>query len=164
MQPPRLLYALTLSVIAVAVVASGPLVGAVDLTSAPSETFDPGTGAIELSVEDLPDTVYIRQGEYDSGSYYLEVPDVTADVHSVQGQPMVVYKLTVDELNVVRLTNHFLTSTDAGEQTLSLSRGTLSPDRVEDSGYTGQLRVLTRVNETDTVVRSENVTVVVIER
>jgi hypothetical protein len=140
--------------------ASGPLVGAVDLThERPEEAFSPGSGSANVTVLSLPERATLTKGKYGAGSYYLEVPDATVRIDSLSGQPMVVYTLRIRELGYTRSTTHFLEAGMEGSQPLNIERGTLSPDRIAKNVYAGELLVEVRDDAGERIIETRNVTV-----
>jgi hypothetical protein len=151
------------ALVVVVAVLSGPLVGAVDLTEPEQESFSPGTGSIEVTVEDTPETVILRPGAYDTGVYYYQVPDTTLAIDAVTGQPMLVYKIAVPELRITRVTTHFLSPDTEGPYQLGLAPGRVTADKITREQYQGELRVLTRTDGGEEVHHRSNISVVVRE-
>jgi hypothetical protein len=135
-------YALV-AVILLTAVATGPLVGAVTVPEAGVTGADPGTGAATVEVVSVPDRVTLEPGEYDTGVYYLEVPDAVLDVSAVSGKPVVTYSLSVPELRS-RSAVFFLGPGEEGRKQLSMERLSFAPSEVERDRYTGQLRLVLR--------------------
>jgi hypothetical protein len=140
------------------VVLSGPLVGAVDLTSE-SELTGLGQGNVSVSSVSTDGSVSLNRGEYGAGAYYLSTPPARLTVTAISGQPMLVYSVEIFELNYKRSTTHFLSADDAGERTLTITRDSLAPDAVENDSYRGRIQVLARTNGTDRLLHSRNVTI-----
>lgn len=153
----------TVGVILGTVVVSGPLVGAVDLTTERSGTFAPGTGSADVTVVAVPERARLEKGEFGAGAYYLRVPDATVRIDAIEGQPMLVYKIRIPDLAVTRGTTHFLDATNAGELALSLEATTFQPDEIDRASYRAELVVLVRGGDTERVLVERTITVTVTE-
>jgi hypothetical protein len=142
MDRSRLLVAVSVTVIFGVTLVSGPVVGAVDLTT-PRIDGAVGQGNMTVSSVDAPDTGRIDRG-LQSESYYLKVPDARLSVASIEGKPVVTYAISIPGLNYTRSTAHFLSAEDDGKVALSLAKDTLSDQRVNELSYEGTLSVVLR--------------------
>jgi len=163
MEPHRIAVYATVAVVVAVAVASGPLVGAVDLTRERTGSGDagagvPGEGSVDVAVESLPDTATLDRGAYGAGAYTLRVPDARVRLANVTGQPMVVYKIELRALGYSRGTVHFVTADNAGQFTLGLDRDSLAPDDIDRERYEGRLTVLVRADG-ERIVERRTVTV-----
>lgn len=151
-------------VILLTAIVSGPLVGAVDLTTprdaGPGISFGAGD-ELDASVVSLPqDDIRLEAGRYGAGTYYLRVPDAVVDIKRVRGSPRLVYKLRIDRLGYVRATVHFVDREHEGERLhLALEPDTFAPDRIEGDAYDGTLLVVARTDRNATTLARQNVTV-----
>jgi hypothetical protein len=93
----------------------------------------------------------------------LKVPDARIHVAAIEGRPLVSYTLSIHEMGYLRGTTHFLDADDTGWVSLSLESETFGPDRIDRSEYAGELSLVLRVNDTETVLHEGNVTVEVTE-
>lgn len=149
MELHRIAVYATVAVVVAVAVASGPLVGAVDLTRErddPGDAGSPGEGSVDVTVLSLPDRATLDRGAYGAAAYTLRVPDARVRLANVTGQPMVVYKIELRELGYSRGTVHFVTADQAGPFSLELERDSLSPDDVTRDRYEGRLTVLVRAD------------------
>lgn len=165
MEPHRIAVYATVAVVVAVAVASGPLVGAVDLTH---ERTDGGTGpegslgqgSVDVTVESLPGEATLDRSEYGAAAYTLRVPDARVVLSNVTGQPMVVYKLKIPAMGYTSGTVHFVTAEHEGAFTLELERDSLAPDGIDRDRYEGTLTVLVRADG-ERIVAREPITVVV---
>lgn len=159
MTPARGLAALTVLAILAVTVASGPLVGAVDLTTAESEPATPGGGTVDLAVVSLPERATLDRGAFGSGTYHLSVPDATVDVERVTGTPQVRYKLKIPAMGYTRVTTTLLSADDEGRLAVTFESTELPPDEVDRERYRGVLRLVTYDDAGLTTRAERNVTV-----
>ncbi|MFQ3319338.1 MAG: hypothetical protein ACI8UR_001232 [Natronomonas sp.] len=140
MRSDRAVIALTIVLLLGATLVSGPLVG-ISLTE--TETFAPGSGTANVTVEEVPRTATLSPAEYEGGPYTLHIDPARVRVQNVSGQPTVAYSLTVPGLNHSRSSVTFLDDGYAGQYDLTFSPSTLEQDRVNESRaeYTGVARV-----------------------
>jgi len=127
----------------VALIASGPLVGAVTVPEGGVSGPAPGTGTATVSVVSVPDRATLEPGAYDTDVSYLEVPDAVVDVSGVTGKPVLTYSLSVPELRS-RSSVFFLEPGAEGRTELSMDRLSFDPGAVDRERYTGQLRLVMR--------------------
>lgn len=137
---------------------SGPLVGAVDFTTAPEQRSF-GSGNATVGDVSLPSSTEITSGRFGSGEYYVLVPDATLTVANVTGTPLLAYQFSIPALGYSRSTTHFVTSSDTGTYELSLKRDAIEPSRVENRSYDGTVTVFLRSNESERRLAERNVTV-----
>jgi len=147
---------------------SGPLVGAVDLSYersafdySPDENL--GDGTVDVTVRGMPDTLYLVQGDYGAQSYRLQVPPASVDVTSVEGHPLLSYKIRFPAMGLIRVTPTFLSPGDTGVMDLEIDSETYAPDAVTEDEYEAQLILLKRENGTMTVIEERTVTVEVVK-
>ena len=160
MNRERAVFVATVGILLSVTVISGPLVG-VSLTS--SETFDPGSGTIEASVTETPDTATLERGDHGSGVYYLRASPVEVEIASVTGQPSLTYELFVTELGHTKSSITFLDSDATGTVNLEFDASTLEADRVDANSYAGVLRVIANDDDGERLLVERNVTVEVEE-
>jgi len=151
------------AVIVLATLVSGPLVGAVDFTGESDGSFSPGEGNATVSVLETPARAEIRKSSYGAGTYRLDVPDSVVDLQSVSGTPVLVYKLRIPEIGHTRGTTHFLDSSQSGRTNVTIERGSIDPDEIDESRYDGELVLLLRATGGERTLFRGNVTVEVEE-
>ncbi|WP_018258128.1 hypothetical protein [Halomicrobium katesii] len=148
--------------VVVTTLVSGPLVGAVDLTS-DAETPAYGVGSVTVESASLPERATLTAGRFGAGEYRLQVPDAAVAIAAVEGRPLLVYKLEIDERGYSRSTTHFLSTENVGSYAASMSDDTFAPDTVNQTAYDGRLALVVRANDSGRVVAERSITVEVIE-
>lgn len=135
--------------------ATGP-VGLLDVSTADDPV--PGTGSAAVTAVSVPEEVTITAGGPGTDQFYLQVPAAIVEVTSLRGNPILEYRLHIDELGYVRTSVHFLAEDGEGTQRVVLERDSFPPDRIDRERYDGRLRMLVRGDE-EAVVVDRNVTV-----
>ena len=131
--------------IALAVVASGPLVSAVDLTERPDEaSVAPGEGSVTVATVDV-DAASTRfyEGRYGSETIYLDVPDARVGLEEVRGDPIVNYRVRVPALGASR-TQMYVPDEGDDELILGFDRPAYDPDRITADAYDVEVAVVVR--------------------
>jgi len=160
------LVGVTVLFIAVTTLVSGPLVGAVDFTTASDEPlFSEPTDQATVEVVSEPEgDVVLEQGDFGNDVFVLRMPPMTIRTPVVRGTPRVTYKIRIRGLRYNRVTSNFLSAEQQGEQfVLEIEEYTFQPDRITESEYTGELSVTVHDSDGSTVVYRTNRTVVVQE-
>lgn len=153
----RKLPALAATAILVVSLLSGPSVGLGQLSRTGLDGL-PGEGSASVEVVSVPVEGSLDRARYASRGYVLSIPPATVDVSNLSGHPMVVYKFRFPEMNYVTGTNHVLDERFTGRQTLTLGEPVLNRTSFERDAYRGELMVIKRVHERDTVLYRGNVT------
>jgi len=163
MDGSRVAVVASLTVIVGISVLSGPLVG-VDFTASPAASVGPdlGEGAIDATVQTLPDTGSLEKGGFGADAYALSIPPATLDVEAVSGQPLVVYTLEVPELGLTHSATYFLSPSNTGSVTMTIDSHSLAPDRIGADSYRGVLDVSVRIGESVRVLDRHNVSIEVV--
>jgi hypothetical protein len=141
--------------------ATGPLVGAVEL---PAENQGPtiGTGNATVSVTYLPDTVTIEAGERGTDAYYLEVPAATVEVSELRGNPILDYSIQVDGFGYSRGSIHLLGELGEGPHSITLERDSFESGQLDQGQYDAVLSLTLR-GDSEQMLVERNVTVEVEE-
>ena len=150
------------ALVVVTTLASGPLVGAVDLTQERESTAY-GQGSVTVDNVTLPANATLMAGRFGAGEYTLRVPDAAVQIESVEGRPLLVYKIDIPERGYSRSSTHFLSADSAGAFAATLADDRFAPDTVDQRSYDAELRLLVRANDTSRVVAERSITVEVIE-
>lgn len=161
MDPARTVAAVAVGVILAVTLASGPLVGAVDLTPAAEDPGTPGTGTVSLTVVSVPETATLDRGEFGSATYQLRMADATVDVARITGAPQVRYKLKIPAMGYTRVTTTVLDEEDTGRLAISFESTELPPEEVAQDRYAGEVILVTYDDDGLTTHVEKNVTVVV---
>jgi len=148
--------------VVVTTLVSGPLVGAVDLTTEPDRPAL-GSGSVTVDSVSLPDRATLTAGRFGADEYTLEVPDATVQITAVEGRPILVYRLSIPERGYTRSTTHFLSDRNTGAYSLSLAADTFVPSTVQNESYEGRLEIVVRANDSSRVVADRTIPVEVIE-
>lgn len=158
----HLLGRVTVFVILLTVVISGPLFPFVDFThtTAASQAAGPDTATVEL-IELPEDEFRIAPGRFGAGTYLYSSP-ATVRIDNVSGSPMLVYELTVPELGRTVVTVVFLSDRYDGQRlTLELGRSSIDSALLQKSEYDGVVRLRLRTGSRTRTIHSQNVTIVV---
>lgn len=150
------------AIIVVTTLASGPLVGAVDLTNEPDRPAF-GHGNVTISNADLPTNATLRKARFGAGGYELRVPSATVDLENVTGYPRLVYEVEIPELGYSRSTTHSPPPDEVRSYTLTIERGTLETDDIEASSYAGTVSIARMADHEKHEIVSGDVTVEVVE-
>lgn len=141
---------------------SGPIVGAVDFTTATDNPAYGGSNATLHGVS-LPESAELGQGRYGAGEYILRVADATITVDEVVGGPVLAYRISIPSMEYSRTTTHFITAANTGPYAVSMADDSLATSMVENHSYQGQLFVFLRSNGTERRLAERNITVEVTE-
>jgi len=158
---------LTVLVIVLTTLVSGPIVGAIDFTSESedgdpilsSETKDKAT----VEVISNPDgEVALEKGDFGNDVFFLKVPRMSVKPIMVQGNPRITYKIRLPKLRYSRVTSNILGANQRGQVfVLKIQEDTIQKDRISESEYTGELSVTIHDSNGATVVYQTNRTVLV---
>lgn len=158
MNASRLAVYSTVAVIFAVTVASGPLVGAIDVTDRGYDSSGLGQGNVTVRAVEAPTTGQL-DSEFGAEEFYLKIPDATIRVENVTGKPIVSYRISIPGLGHTQAATHFLGESDAGAIQLSLAQQSFQPDAVTEDEYDGELSVLVRRNDQKRTVYSDSITV-----
>ena len=153
----RTLPAITVIGVLVTSLLTGPIVSPTDPSSAESEPI-PGEGSADVEIISIPEAGTLDPVEHASSGYKLFLPSATVNVSNLSGRPMLVYKLRVPELGFISGTTYVLNSKFTGRQTLEFEEPVLDRASLERATYHGEVLVIKRVHERDTVLYRGNVT------
>lgn len=159
---------ITVGVIVVTTLISGPLVAGVDLTSDEGDgvLFQSGIGDranVEVVAEPAG-PVFLRNITSAGGGYRLVVPPVAVRVFNVRGSPRISYHVRILGLDYIHLTTYFLNASSEGERrVLRVTEVTLDRSKVSEREYRGDLTVSVHATNGTNVIYRNNVTVKVEE-
>lgn len=156
-----LVYATAAAILAVTLL-SGPAIGLVDLTTPRYDMAGLGEGDATVDRVDAPASVSIER-EYQSATYYLDVPDARIHVSSISGKPTVAFGVEIPEFGYSRSTTHFLSEGQTGWVELSILSDTFSYDVSPSEEYEGRLSIVLRTGDGKSVLYNESVIVEVSE-
>lgn len=150
MSETRLVVAFCLAV-AVATVAAGPLVGAVD--PGRTGTPPPGTGSADVRVVSVPTDrfAFVRE-RFGAGKYRLDAPPAVVAVEAVEGNPTVTYAVDVPALSWTATGRYDLAGAEGNRLRLRPAPRTVAPDRLERDRYAATVAVWVRTGDAYTAV------------
>jgi len=120
--------------IAFVILLSTPIAG-LDFSGEPAQLGD-GTASVTV-VEPSGSQLQIEPGRFGTQAVYLRIPDLVATVDSLQGQPQLVYELTVPELGMEKRETRLIQSTGR----LRVGMTDQAFEAVDSGVYDGQLSV-----------------------
>jgi hypothetical protein len=151
---------LTIGVILGTLLASGPLVQAVDFTAQPADVTDVGSAEASISIISPPaETFRITPGRFGSEPY-LYAPPISASIDEVRGDPILVYEVAVRGLGYNFAELIFLSESDAGRVVnIEMQRSAVDIEDLNRETYQGVVTVRWRGEQEFRVVFQRNVTV-----
>lgn len=153
-----------IAVVGVTAIVSGPLVGAVDLTSADRVESSVGvSGSVDVGDVDFPGDFELEAGRFGADTYYLRVPDATVELRRVIDQVVVTYRLSIADLGFTRESVFFVTERNEGTFALTMGETTIDPADVANDTYEGELSVNVRSDTVSRTVANETITIEVDE-
>ncbi|MEF8785937.1 MAG: hypothetical protein V5A45_08390 [Haloarculaceae archaeon] len=126
---------IAVAVILVGMLLSGP-VGGVELVGERPSIGD-GTASVTV-VEPTAETIQVTEGRFGTNVSYVRIPDLVLDVTSVDGQPRVLYQVTIPELGIKKQNDKLVRST--GRLRVPISDHTVPKEKTLD-GTTARLVV-----------------------
>jgi hypothetical protein len=156
MSLPRPLAALALA-IAVLALASGPLVGSVDLTRA---TAPAGAGEATVTVESVPaDDITLERSRFDAGRYHLSAPPGVVTIDSVEGNPMVRYTIDIPALWTTATSRYGLAGRAGDHLRLRPNPLGISPKRLDRDSYNATVAVWLRTGDRERDLFQRQITI-----
>jgi len=143
--------------VAILAVASGPLVGAVDVTQQETPT---GDGNVALSIDSVPTgQVTLERGRFGSGRYHLAAPPAAVTVDRVEGNPAVRYTIDIPSLWITATSRYELAGTEGTQLELRPEPIGISPQRVDRDSYDAILTIWVREGDRERQVLLERITI-----
>lgn len=146
MERSQRLFAVTVLVVVAVSVASGPLVGAVDLTRVPAAA-PPGTGSADVSVRDVPRSVVLDRAAFGAGTYHLAGPGASVLVGTVSGNPLLEYVIQIPAIGYTDIKTYELRKTQGQRLGLRFRPVELSPSVIDQSTYNGTIEIRLQSDE-----------------
>lgn len=147
---------LAVAVVAVVLVASGPLAGGLVQPSGTPTTVDDGNATV-ASVAVPAENLEITPGRFGTDVSYLRIPDAEVRLASVTDHPRLVYRIEVPALDVELTATKIVT--DRGTHRLHLRDYGMDPATVTNGSYDATVSVRVQSFGLDRTVSRENVTV-----
>ncbi|MFC7142343.1 hypothetical protein ACFQMA_21200 [Halosimplex aquaticum] len=117
-----------------------------------------GEGNASVDRIDAPASATIER-EYQSETYYLNVPDARIHVTSISGKPTVAYGIEIPEFGYSRSTTHFLSDGQTGWVELSLLSDAISRDVSPPEEYEARLSIVMRTGDGKLMLYNESIAV-----
>jgi len=151
---------LTIGVILGTLLASGPLVQAVDFTTQPADITKVDSAEASISIISPPaENFRIAPGRFGSEPY-LYAPPISASIDEVRGDPILVYEVAVRGLGYNFAELLFLSKSDAGHVVnIEMQRSAVDIEDLNRGTYQGVVTVRWRGEQESRVVFKRNVTV-----
>lgn len=164
---------LTVVCIAIVTIASGPLVGAVDLTPADSTQLEPTglasvddqEGSLSVSNVSIPTEGYrLEKGVAGSGIYKAQFPPARFNVDAITNTVMVTFAIDIPTLGY---TTQGVSAVDADSPrqfTLGTPKGQVEASKLDAQSYPATATLSVRSNGETRTIATQNVTIVVGEQ
>lgn len=141
------LIAATVLIVVVISGASGPLVGAVDLSTEPGGSAPPGTGSADATVNEVPETVFLEEANFGAGTYHLSGPSARVTVGTVSGNPLLEYVIHIPALDFTDIKTFELRKTPERSLSLTFRPVEISPKEIDQDEYDGRIEVRLQSDE-----------------
>jgi hypothetical protein len=112
-------------------------------------------------VVSTPDELTIRLGDTGQDIYYLTIPPAKVTVSNLIKNPILVYKLSIDEIGYTKNSVTPLAPPGEGTHDIQLSDSQFRADRIESDSYIGDLSLILR-GDNEVIVLEKSVTVRVV--
>lgn len=141
------LAATTAVVVVVVSVASGPLVGAVDLTAEPTAPAPPGVGSADVEVLSVPETIALERAAFGGGTFHLDGPPARLSVGAVSGNPVIEYVVRIPGVGLIDIHEYHVHETPDRTIGMTFRPMELSPNRVTGEEYEGTIEIRLQSDE-----------------
>jgi len=118
-----------------------------------------GNGTATVSVVSTPTELTIEPGRQGGGTYYLRVPDATVNITEREGNPLLTYKIDIDELGKSRSSVHGVADLGTGQKRLSIERLSLYERELGEDRYTATVSLVLRENGEKRILYNESMPV-----
>ena len=145
---------LSVTVVLVTLVVTGPLVG-VD-AGTPEASLGDGTATVE-DVR-LASPLTMTPGRFGTGVVYLRIPNAAVELSSVQGRSRLVYRVAVPALDFNRVGTRTISS-GATRTTVGMSDRAFVPETLANDSYRANVSVRLQSFAVDRTVFERNATV-----
>lgn len=146
---------LSVGLVLVVLVLTGPLVGAGGVEGGGS---DLGDGTATVGSVETAGGFALTPGRFGTGVVYLRIPDVTAEFESVTGRSRLVYRVAVPALGFDRVGTRPV-EPETTDATVGMSDRAFAPSTLDRSSYTVTVTGRVQSFAIDRTVLRRNVTV-----
>jgi hypothetical protein len=161
MEQTRGVVAAVATIVVVTALFSGPLGPGISLTATSSVTY--GEGTVTVSSTSLPERATFEGGSYGSERYHLTVPATSIEFASLEGGPILAYRIEIDALNYSRSTTHFLDESITSPYELTMQSDDFDADQIQQNAYDGTISVVVRDSAGERTVAERAITIEVVE-
>lgn len=155
MDASRAVTVLSVAVVLVTLVVTGPLVGGSDADRTTTELGD-GTATVERV--QLTDSPSFSSGRFGTGVVYLRIPDAAVEFTSTSGRSRLVYRVAVPALGFDRVGTATVDSGTIRRQ-VTMSDRAFAPDTLDRDRYRVNVTVRVQSFTVDRTVFRRNLTV-----
>lgn len=122
-----------------------------------------GTGTATVSVVSAPDSATIEPGRQGGNVYYLRVPDAEINVTELDGNSVLTYRISIDQLGKTRSSVHAVGELGEGRSRLSIDQIALDGSTVQRQQYEATVSIVLRPSGEEQVLYSETIQIEVEE-
>lgn len=137
--------------------ATGPI-GLLSIEPADSGFEGIGSGNATVTVLSTPDEVTIRESGTGQDVYYLEVPPARVEVSDLNGNPLLTYSLSIEEMGYTVDSLNPLGELGEGTHEITIDRRAFEAHEIDRDQYQGTLELVLR-GDAETVEFTQNVTI-----
>ena len=163
MKVSRIIRYITVTLILIISIISGPIVSGIDFTKDPS--IQNSQNRIKIADAQFPESATIRSGRFGTEPMVLDVDPLKVTVIELSGEPLINYKLRIPGLRYTRTAIHMVSDNNIGQPIrLGFEPDTIPSDRVSDDSYNGELQVVARDSRGLRMIARSNISVNVIKK
>lgn len=161
MEQGRRFVWVTVVILVVVPVISGPLVSGVSLTSTEATLPASGTGTASVEVISVPTgSVSLDRSDFGAGTFHLAADPAVVEVEAVSGNPRVNYAIDIPALEFTDIHAYQLGKHGTEQLELTFRPVELAPDRIDADTYNATVAVWLVTDENEyTAVYQERITV-----
>jgi hypothetical protein len=170
MKSPHRTLVVTVLCICAVTIASGPLVGAVDLTPTPTDTSEP-TGLASVDDQEgrlvasnitIPTEGYrLEKGVAGSGIYKVQFPPARFHIDSISNSVMVTFAIEIPELGFTTQGVSAINADSPRNVTLGPPESHIEASKISNQTYPATATLTVRSNGERRTLGTQNVTIVV---
>jgi len=161
MEYTRGVVAAVATIVVVTALLSGPLGPGISLTETSTVTY--GEGNVTVSSASIPETATFEGGSYGSERYHLTVPAASIAFDSLDGGPILAYRIQINSLNYSRSTTHFLDESISSPYELTMQSDDFDGEQIQRETYDGTISVIVRDSAGERTIAEKTITVEVVK-